>query len=164
MKYALWSFVFLFSLGLDQFSKFWAKNNLVFNSSIEVIPQILNFRLLFNTGAAFSSLSEQTTLLALMSAAASMFLLVYSFKKIPNANKILVCALAFLTAGAIGNLIDRAFFRQVTDFIDLLPLPGDFPIFNVADVCINFGVALYIIDLLLQVRRDNVKASKISSK
>ena len=47
----------------------------------------------------------------------------------------------------MGNLIDRALFAQVTDFLDLLILPGDFPVFNLADASINLGVSLYLISL-----------------
>ena len=44
-----------------------------------------------------------------------------------------------LLGGAVGNFIDRLFRGEVVDFVDvLIPIINyDFPIFNVADLCIN---------------------------
>jgi signal peptidase II len=46
-------------------------------------------------------------------------------------------------AGAIGNLIDRLAFGQVTDMFWFRAI--DFPVFNVADACITVGVILLFI-------------------
>lgn len=56
------------------------------------------------------------------------------------------CALAVVLAGAVGNLIDRAFLRFVTDMFRTLFL--DFPVFNVADICVVLGgiaLCVYVI-------------------
>ena len=55
-------------------------------------------------------------------------------------------AYACLTAGALGNLIDRLWHGYVIDFLSF----GSFPIFNVADVCISVGVGLLLFDVLKQ--------------
>ena len=52
--------------------------------------------------------------------------------------------IAFLLGGTIGNGLDRWRIGHVTDFLELIPI--DFPIFNGADMAINIGAILFIID------------------
>jgi len=54
-------------------------------------------------------------------------------------------AIGFLLGGAIGNLIDRFNYGKVTDFLDFAFI--NFPIFNVADICIDIGIGLLYIAL-----------------
>jgi signal peptidase II len=58
-------------------------------------------------------------------------------------------ALVLQFGGAIGNLLDRATYGPVTDFISV----GSFPVFNVADSCISVGVALLVAALWLEERK-----------
>jgi signal peptidase II len=65
-------------------------------------------------------------------------------------SKASIAAVGLIVGGALGNLIDRLFRNEawlrgrVVDFIDF----QWFPIFNVADICINVGGALLIISYL----------------
>ncbi len=52
--------------------------------------------------------------------------------------------LALILGGALGNLIDRIRFGAVVDFLDFHIGNIHWPAFNVADICICVGVALYI--------------------
>ena len=54
--------------------------------------------------------------------------------------------LRLVIAGAAGNLIDRVLYGYVVDFFDFRLI--NFPIFNVADVLLNIGVVLMLIDIL----------------
>ncbi|HET97485.1 MAG TPA: signal peptidase II, partial [Desulfurivibrio alkaliphilus] len=54
-------------------------------------------------------------------------------------------ALALIAAGAIGNLIDRVRFGQVTDFLDFYWRGYNWPGFNIADSAITVGVALFLL-------------------
>lgn len=59
-------------------------------------------------------------------------------------------ALAVIIGGAIGNLIDRIFRGAVFDFVYLHYEAYYFPAFNLADVMISFGAAIFLIDFFLQ--------------
>jgi signal peptidase II len=144
----LWLSSSITALIADQASKYIVRQTLLPDQVVSVLPGILHWHLLFNTGAAFSSLSGHTFLLTAVSAAVSVGLVFYTLQIIGKANKLKIAALAFLLAGATGNLIDRFAFSKVTDFIDLAILPGDFAIFNLADLWINVAVFLFAIDWL----------------
>jgi signal peptidase II len=64
-------------------------------------------------------------------------------------------SLSFLLGGALGNFIDRVLFQQVVDFVDTFPFGHNFPIFNVADMALTFGVILMGIDALLESTGQN---------
>ncbi len=144
----LWLSIVIVFLFVDQLTKQWARDTLNFAEEVEVIKGILHWKLLFNTGAAFSSLEGQAWLLIGISLFMSGFLIYYSFKSFKEESLLSIISFAFLTTGALGNLIDRVISQKVTDFIDLLVLPGNFPVFNVADICINIGVFLFLMQFV----------------
>jgi signal peptidase II len=72
--------------------------------------------------------------------------LIYLWRQRPS-SPLVVIALALVTGGAIGNLIDRIGPGSVTDFFEFGFI--DFPVFNIADTAIFVGVGLLIVWLLL---------------
>ena len=96
-----------------------------------------------NTGAAFSMLQNQTLFLTVMSVVGLGAILLY-FVYRPSDHPILRVALALQLGGAIGNLIDRARYGEVTDFIKV----PHWPVFNVADSAITVGVTAVVAFLL----------------
>jgi signal peptidase II len=62
-------------------------------------------------------------------------------------------ALSLIIGGALGNLIDRIRFGAVIDFLDFHAMGWHWPAFNVADIAICVGVAVYVIGWILS-RRD----------
>ena len=125
---------------LDQVSKHLATTHLA-GGPVTVIPGVLDFHYLENTGAAFSMLSNGTLFLTIISVIMSIVLIVviYNFRaKIPKMLRIL---LALIAGGAIGNLIDRIIFGYVVDFIEFTFM--NFAVFNVADIFVTVaGIAL----------------------
>lgn len=138
MKYSLLGLGVLFGVALDQWLKFWAKNNL--DSPITIIEGY--FRLLYaeNTGIAFSLPVAHSILIPL--SVLVLGFLTWTLVTEKNMSKLRYMSFVMILIGAIGNLIDRIFFGFVTDFISVM----SFPIFNLADMFISVGVILFISD------------------
>lgn len=130
---------------LDQLSKFLILNKLDFEKSINIIPNLLNFTLVKNKGAAFSLFNGSTTILAIISVLASFLIVIFILKSLQMSywNSI---GLAYLLGGTVGNGIDRVIKGYVVDFLEIVPI--NFPIFNFADISINIAVIFFIIDIV----------------
>ena len=89
----------------------------------------------------------KTVVLAIVAFAALIGLALYSASLEPGQN-LTRLGLAFVVGGAAGNLIDRVTAGYVLDFVDLYRGGWHFWAFNVADVAINVGVGLMILELL----------------
>ena len=144
---ALFAAVTLVAAGLDQLSKRWVLANLGDHEPVPLIPGVLEFLRIENRGAAFGILQGRMEFFYLITAVVAAGIL-YVIFKLPEERKFLplLVTLAFLLAGAAGNLIDRAFRQSVVDFIYFKPI--DFPVFNVADIyvtCSTFALVLLIL-------------------
>jgi len=134
----------LFIILLDQVSKYLVLSTLGFERTKNIIPNLLNFTLVKNKGAAFSLFSNSTNFLTITSVIASLLLITIILSSPPKSYWNFI-GLAYLLGGTAGNGIDRLFKGYVLDFLELVPI--DFPIFNVADVSINIAVICFIIDI-----------------
>jgi len=151
-----WLWLSLAILLLDQASKWLVLTTLEPYQVIELVPN-LNLTLMFNTGAAFSFLSDaggwQRWVFAGIAIAVTLALVVWLLRLKPH-ERWLAAALALIIGGALGNLIDRMLLGHVVDFVQVyLPfLPfaifNPWPAFNVADSAITIGVALLLIESL----------------
>ena len=128
---------------IDQISKLSVLRTLGFERSKNIIPNILNFTLVKNKGAAFSLFSNSTTLLTITSIFASLLLITLIIKYPPKSywNSM---GFVYLLGGTVGNGIDRLINGYVIDFLELVPI--NFPIFNLADISINIAIICFIID------------------
>lgn len=128
---------------LDQLTKIIVMNNLDIGKEIVVIPNFFSLMYITNTGAAFSSLRNHTTLLIII----TIFCIALINSMITKENykyKLSVLSLGILFGGMIGNLIDRVFYKNVIDFLAFTLINYKAPVFNVADICITCGVIIYI--------------------
>lgn len=82
--------------------------------------------------------------------------LLYITIKFNSLDKIVNISLLLVLGGGIGNLIDRAFRGYVIDYIDINNL-FEFPIFNIADICVVIGVTIIIIYILSESIRKQEK-------
>jgi signal peptidase II len=137
--------------GADQLTKYWARISLS-EDRPWVLSPFLEFILHFNSGGAFSILSDgyvwQQLFLLIASIAVSLILLLWLYR-METRFRLGVFGLLLLLAGALGNLIDRALFGKVTDFIAVHWHAHYFPTFNLADSMISIGVTLFILHVYL---------------
>lgn len=136
---------------VDQLSKAWAEAALPPGVVRHWLPGVMDLQLVYNRGAAFSLFSGATTLLALISAAVAIVLVVWLLS-LRQPRPLQLTAGALLLGGTVGNGLDRWRFGAVVDFLALVPI--DFPVFNLADVAINLAVICFALDLL---RRDGAR-------
>ena len=123
-------------VALDQLVKYLVSTYIPVGGSVPFLPYIMDLTYVKNTGCAFSLLEEHTWLLTIISAIMSVVLavaLAKGFFKHPLGK----ITLSLLLAGAVGNLIDRAFYGYVIDMFRTLFM--EFAVFNVADICVVVG-------------------------
>lgn len=113
--------------------------------SIALVGHAIQFSFVRNEGAAFGMLPGYRPLFVFTSALVLVVVAGYWRKEKPSYWPV-VMALGLVTAGAVGNLIDRVLFGRVTDFIDVAAI--EFPVFNIADSSIFIGVGILIMHLL----------------
>ncbi len=142
----------LFIILLDQFSKFLVLSTLGFERSKNIIPNLLNFTLVKNKGAAFSLFINSTNSLTVISIIASLLLITIILKSPPKSYWNCI-GLTYLLGGTVGNGIDRLLKGYVLDFLELVPI--NFPIFNVADISINIAIMCFIIDMIKDKSKTN---------
>lgn len=126
----------------------------------QVLGEWLQFRLVYNSGAAFGMKPQSivpflqpTVFYAIFSTVAIVVLFIY-YRKLARFETWAKAGVALILSGAFGNLIDRLMMHKVTDFIDV-GLPGGprWPTFNIADSCVCVGVALILAAPLFQRAR-----------
>ena len=142
---------------LDQGSKYWAVWALRPYQPVSIFP-LFNFTLAFNSGAAFSFLSGAGEWHRWFFAGFSLIMssvLIVVITRVSSTQRLQQLALSLIVGGAIGNLIDRAFFGYVVDFIDIYYKNHHWPVFNIADSAICIGAFLLFIDLLIVDLRKN---------
>lgn len=139
MGYALLSVLIVI---LDQLSKYVVEKNNALHA-VEIIKGFFRITYAKNTGMAWSMLSGQTGLLAIISAAAVILMIWYVLKE--KHDRLTQIALWMMIGGAAGNLIDRLFLGYVRDFLDFIIFGYDFPVFNIADSFLCVGVFILLI-------------------
>ncbi len=143
-----WLWITIVFLILDQVTKQLVVGSFSLGESLNILP-FFDLRYVQNPGAAFSFLADQDGwqrwFFTAIATIASVIFLVW-LAKTPKSNPLLSVALAFMLSGALGNLIDRALFGYVIDFLDFHISGKHWPAFNIADSAIFIGAALMIFD------------------
>jgi signal peptidase II len=149
--------VFLLAYALDQATKWLAVDRLTGHPDKHVVGDLLILNLTRNAGAAFSTGTGYTELLSLLAVVAALAVVSLA-RRLGSAWW--AVAFGLLLAGICGNLPDRlvrapSILRgQVVDFLQL----PHWPIFNVADICINVAAAMILVQALRGVRLDGTRA------
>ena len=156
-----WLLAALVVIVLDQITKVAFDNLLGYGERLPVLP-FFDFTLVYNRGAAFSFLADQTgwqrwffTVLGLAAAGFIIWLM-----RRHREQRLFCAALALVLGGALGNVLDRVLYGHVVDFLLFHWQTWHFPAFNLADSAITVGAALLIYDELVRVRQARAQASR----
>ncbi len=151
-------------LVLDQITKYLALTRLPPARPIGVIDGFFSLTLVMNPGLAFGLLSSTPTawrwIVALLSIGALAVLAVVGLRMLSSGGWLSSLSLGLIFGGAIGNLIDRARFGAVVDFLDFYWREYHWPAFNVADSAISVGVTLLALKLLVAPPADPAPSRK----
>ncbi|HLK90427.1 MAG TPA: signal peptidase II [Polyangia bacterium] len=162
-KYTLFTVFMVLSLALDQWTKILARDVLrprgPFNPKV-IVPGYFDLRYAENPGVAFSMLTDLPAgrLWLTLLAVAAFGLVIAYLRKTPVENTRMHVALGLVGGGAIGNLIDRALYGKVTDFIVWKKGIHEWPAFNVADAALCVGVGLMLLDMIIAWRNERATA------
>jgi signal peptidase II len=132
----------IIGLVLDQLTKFWVVQTFEYGDTIPLWEGVFHFTFVTNTGAAFSLFSDNGEWLKWLSMLVSLGLIALGLF-VRLANRWEQVGYGLILSGALGNGIDRVLAGEVVDFLDFRLIR--FPIFNVADVCINIGIICLLI-------------------
>ena len=132
-------------VALDLFSKDYAANNFLFAQSYTTFIPFIDFLLIYNSGIAFGIFDGYGNLASNLLLVITIFILIYLIRLLVKEKvQIAKFALSLITAGALGNIIDRFIDGKVTDFLHLELGSFSFFIFNLADAFITLGAILII--------------------
>lgn len=131
----------------DQLTKKLVVKSVTEKGDISVIDKVFRITFVKNTGAAWGLFKDGTVILSIFSLIVLAIVVFLYFRldwNIKRQRPLIILSI-FVSAGAIGNLIDRIFLRYVIDFLYFELI--NFPVFNVADCYIT--VSMFVLAFLL---------------
>ncbi len=151
-----WLWVSAVVVVLDQYSKMLVDSGLELHKPVELIP-LLAIRKIYNSGAAFSFLSDasgwQRWFFIALALVVVIVLIAWLYRLQKNQVRTAL-ALSLVLGGAVGNLVDRVLYGYVIDFIDVYYASWHWPTFNLADSSITLGAALLLLDAFTGHKKD----------
>ncbi|MEG3297170.1 signal peptidase II [Streptococcus suis] len=132
-------------IAVDQIVKAWTVANIELDTVEPFLPGFMSLAYLRNYGAAWSILQNQQWFFTIVTIVAVTGLIWYYVKQIKG-NLWTLFSLALMIAGSLGNFIDRLRLGYVVDMFHLDFI--SFPVFNVADMCLNVGVGILFICIM----------------
>lgn len=142
MRYLISALLSLGVLALDQWVKQYVSVHIPLNGSQPFLPGFLELSRVHNYGAAWSTFWGKRWILVVITSFVVLILLYLVIRRVVR-HPIGVLACCLIAAGGLGNILDRVRLGYVVDMFRFEFI--SFPVFNVADVCINVGCALGVI-------------------
>ena len=160
-KRNLFAVVAIFLLcALDQFTKYLVVANMELGETIPIIKDVFRLHYIRNDGMAWSLLEGKQIVFVIITPIV-IFFLGKMFVTLPEDKKYTPVRVltVFLTAGAIGNLIDRIWGGEVlcqgsvVDFFDFYLI--NFPVFNVADIYVSLSVIALFVLMIFKYKEED---------
>ena len=139
-------------IAIDQLTKAMVRAMVPLQESRTIVPGLMDFTHVRNTGAAFGILNYadfpfKTVVIAVIATGALIGVGMYA-ASLAHHQLVARIGLALIIGGAAGNLLDRIVAGSVVDFVDVYWRSYHFWAFNVADSAITVGVAIMVLDML----------------
>ena len=139
-------------LAVDQLTKQVVRQLLPLHDTLKIVPGLLDFTHVQNTGAAFGLLNAadfpyKPAVMIGIAAIALVAIAAYG-AQLGFHERLARFGLSLILGGAFGNLIDRAVVGYVVDFVDVYWGDAHFWAFNVADAAISIGAVLVLLDMI----------------
>lgn len=148
-KIALYLGLVLGLIAIDQITKYIVERSLRLYDPVPVLGDFFRLTYIFNRGAAFGlHLGEWSRVIFTILPVAAAIMLYLMYRQTPWSDRTRLVAIALVTGGAIGNLIDRLrSSRGVVDFFDVGFGNVRWPVFNIADIGVTIGALLLAVSL-----------------
>ncbi len=132
---------------LDFFTKMWAMSSLTLGYPVPVLGEFFRLTYTHNPGAAFGiNVGAHSRTFFLVLSLVALVVLGFIYRATPTRDILRLVAVALVSGGAIGNIVDRFRFEAgVVDFLDVGIGRHRWPIFNVADMAVSIGAVLLLI-------------------
>lgn len=164
LRFFILGIVLILTVAADQITKFLCVKFLELGESVTIIPGVLNFTYIRNTGAAFGSLSNSRWIFMVMSVLMIVLLVCYIISA-KDIKPMTAAILSMIAGGGIGNMIDRIALGYVIDFVDVKFLPFWKWIFNVADAFVSVGaVILVVLYIVHEIKHKKGKTNNVKTK
>jgi signal peptidase II len=139
----------------DLVTKAWIRSHMTLYQSIPVLGDFFRLTYTQNPGAAFGiHVGTHSRVVFLLLSICALAVLAYLYRVTSSDDRLRLWAVALVSAGAVGNIIDRLRFpRGVVDFLDVGLGPHRWPVFNVADMAVSTGAVLLLLSFYLEERR-----------
>lgn len=158
-KYYLAIIIIALAILIDQVTKLIAslnleyvineQGNVVYSKPTVIIEGFFSFTYARNRGAGWSIMSGKMWffyIVTVISLVIFAYLLKdFNLKKYPFAS----IGISLMLGGTLGNFVDRIFNGYVVDFFDFIIFGYDYPIFNVADICLVVGAIMLILQVIV---------------
>jgi signal peptidase II len=145
------------AVALDQWIKHLVETRLVMHEMVDVLPFLALYRT-YNTGVAFSMFSSFGDIGLIVVSLAVIAFVLYLASRSAGDQRLARVGFALIIGGAIGNLIDRAVYGHVIDYILFHTPVWSFAIFNLADAFITVGAGMVLLEEFLGWRRQRADA------
>jgi signal peptidase II len=144
-------------LGIDQWTKELVAGSMSEGETVGVLNDFFHITYVKNYGVAFGMFQGEIRTISIVAIVAILGIIYFMIKQLKPHEVISKYAYAFILAGAIGNMIDRIYRGFVVDFADFRGV-WKF-VFNMADVWINVGVFLLILEVIILERKKKNNSS-----
>lgn len=149
----------LILVGADQLSKYLIDSNMLEGETLPIINEFFHLTYVKNRGIAFGMFQGKLDIISIATVIAIVAIAYYLYKEKNKLSMVEKMGFIYILAGAIGNMIDRAFRGFVVDMVDFRGIWSY--VFNLADVWINIGVIFVLLDqLILRKKRETEEDKK----